>query len=287
MNINATRWFSDLPAQSYTQPTRDGQANTYDLGRYTLFFHPPWEPKPTPGPASRSQVSRGPRQGAYEVIFVNGIKCNPEKHVMQALSVSAVSGGPVKGIFNQSDGLAADLRQSLDDKLTSSLLMKLRATRKYIYGDEATKRVLSRHLRQYNAASAALFDTLTERHLGGVRIVAHSQGNIITCNAINALIALRGVEALGNLRVYALATPVTFWGEAKRIVKEYKFSNDAIAWLSLHGGFQAGHGAGWKAVGRRGSHVITGYEKSRLNRCTHSFYIYLHKLWNELRVEFP
>ncbi|MBI1832096.1 MAG: hypothetical protein HYR84_11670 [Planctomycetes bacterium] len=91
-----------------------------------------------------------------------------------------------------------------------------------------------------NKATLALLDELMRRPKP-VTIVCHSQGNIITANAIFALSCLYGHYLHGMIRVISLASPVTFWPPGIRLFK-FAFTNDPIAFLSLGSTFV--HSAG-------------------------------------------
>ena len=86
-------------------------------------------------------------------------------------------------------------------------------------------------LQKEDPASAALFDCFCSGQFSDARICAHSQGNIITSNALNAFVALRGKSAVANMKVYAFGSPVTFWSDANEIVQKHEFSNDAVTWM--------------------------------------------------------
>jgi len=66
---------------------------------------------------------------------------------------------------------------------------------------------------------------------GIVMIVCHSQGNLITSNALNALSWVLG-RGLPEVRVFALASPAPYWpGGINR--KAYTNLQDPVTWLSL------------------------------------------------------
>ena len=143
--------------------------------------------------------------------------------------------------------------------------------------------------------------------------MAHSQGNFIAANALNAVVAMKGAKAIGGMRVIAIGSPVTFWSEASHIVDEYTFANDMVGWTSLNWLFgkesdldKVGvHAPDYQdrrllGVGLESpdeSQVVDGFKKpdslrQRVgnwvgNVSTHSFYAYVGELWDKLRAEFP
>jgi hypothetical protein len=248
------------------------------------------------------------------VVFINGQGGNPDKHRGQACAVAAVSGGPVTGVYNAPTvdvsswdsvvaskivgalSLVGDTAQSLSDKFTSSHLLKGQAWLAGKFGgEEAARRVLAQKLGETNPATAALFGLLSLDEYKHARIVAHSQGNLITANALNAVIALKGTAHIRGMKVFAVASPTFFWGESRSIVKFFNFRNDIVGWLS--GNFMVqgrslqygtrGTVAAWHRTVESGrSQTVSGY-KLIGTPLTHSFYIYLAALWNDLEREFP
>lgn len=283
-------------------PHKDGAVHRYDVSRYANFFH---SADGLPG-AQAAQRSRGRnhRLGAYRVVFVNGQDGNPDKHKAQACAVAAVSGGPVTGVYNASNGLPVlgDTTQSLVDKATSRLELTAWAAlgRRFgPHGDQSAVRVVYNRLRALNPATASLFLLLTRPEFADARIVAHSQGNLITANALSALMAVRGADAIHKMRVYAVASPTFFWGDAKRIVKTFNFINDGVGWLSgnvMFDGWAPRRGSGplgsvaggyAATAADKKAQTVGGYVPAKWNRLTHSFYIYLGALWDDLAGEFP
>jgi hypothetical protein len=279
-------------------PTHDGQDITYDwrssefaprsvaAGRdYVLVA-------PRPG-ASYEVLRRQPRMGRYNVVFVNGIKGNREKFAHQALTVSAVSGGPVTAIYNESHGMALDLLQCVADKRMSPEEMKLGAGLGRLMGIDAVG-VMFSALRLENQATANLYLRLVDSASHMTKIVAHSQGCLIAVNAVNALVATNGSAAIKKVRVIALGSPVTFWSDAAPIVKEFRFANDLVGWLSLRRGAIGHYAMGYTPGEARHdpSERVVGYRRGGLptqlgQMATHSAFIYLQRLFHELQPMFP
>jgi hypothetical protein len=149
-------------------------------------------------------------------------------------------------------------------------------------------------LSRYNRATGALFKKLLEPGFESARIVAHSQGNIITCNAVNAVAAVRGKRAIAKMKIFAVASPVVFWSEAgmfgQDIVSVHALANDAVAWLGANV-------TEWPFLMLRrpvdraslpGSEVSDRYAWTARpdHLLTHNFYAYLEKMWEELRPGF-
>jgi hypothetical protein len=290
-------------------PRKDGEINKYNVSRYEIFFHP--AKTPPDSHAVRKSRRRHARIGDYPVVFVNGQEGSPDKHRAQACAVAAVSGGRVYGVYNASyaaglKGVFGDTLQSVLDKVTSRVELTGWAELGKVMGwfceegDQTAVRLVYQRLRALNPATASLFWLLSRSQFTNARIVCHSQGNLIACNALSALMAIRDRDAVADMRVLAVASPTFFWGDAKPIVKVFNFANDAVGWLSgnfqLDGwSYKSGSGPldavarGVKVTtnSRTQDQMVTGYAPDRFNQLTHSFYIYLGELWDQLVGEFP
>jgi hypothetical protein len=101
-----------------------------------------------------------------------------------------------------------------------------------------------------NAATYALYALLVGS--GGVDekrtpIYCHSQGNLITSNALTALALARGTDALSGIEVHSFGSPCRYWPPGiSRINNAFTF--DPVSWLDLRVdmssskvGFVAGH----------------------------------------------
>ena len=92
----------------------------------------------------------------------------------------------------------------------------------------------------WNKATPALFRTLMRNIKSRQLIVAHSQGNLITSNALFVLQNALGSQALQNIRVYSLASPSPGWPLGLRHTnggggrQENAFMNDMVALLRPH-----------------------------------------------------
>ncbi|MEX0792667.1 MAG: hypothetical protein WD045_05995 [Pirellulaceae bacterium] len=254
----------------------------FDVSEYAIFFIPGQDIA-----QGTQKLTREARGGSYRVIFVNGMGGHPAKFRAQACAVAAVTGGPVTGVYNHGENLLADFIQCITDKWWSADFLDLE-------GDQQTiERNAYRKLHKSNKAAGSLFKVLLRPEYKNARIVAHSQGNIITANAVNALAKVRGKKAISDLRIHAVASPVLNWSEAgslgQKIVTSHVFGNDFIAWLgfNLSSRMELGalrpiprSGEAWE-----GTEVTGSYEKSWTPNqlLTHNFYAYLEKLWEELR----
>lgn len=219
-----------------------------------------------PAPSGDGQVQeyRSPcaKGGRPMIVYVNGIQTTGDEHQATAVMLSELTQRSVFGVYNATGGMGKigfvlDLLQCGDDWIgsTSQQLME--------FGFSAVNRIadgfkrftgiggsdpteIGRKLREQftyqqrvafftaylagkNRATASLFDLLI-RHSGErILIVAHSQGNLITSNALWALQAVSGPSALSNLQIYSLASPSPSWPQGINFrIKVYGHSNDLV-----------------------------------------------------------
>ena len=285
----------------------DGEVRPFDVSEYAMFFL-------TDKQARYHKRER--RTGNYPVLFVNGMQGSPAKFRAQACAVAAVSGGPVLGVYNGSGesflfgdnqgkakaagqgagNILTDLIECLTDKLQSTDWDQFTTWVKKKRGISQSniEKEMGENLTRFNRATGALYNKLLEPGFEKAHIVAHSQGNIITCNAVNAVAAVRGVKAIASMRIEAVASPVVFWSEAgmmgQDIVTIHALANDLVAWLGANvtdrpylmlrkptdrkdlAGTEISEKYSWTA---RPDHVLT-----------HNFYAYLEKIWTLLRPRF-
>jgi hypothetical protein len=205
-------------------PVGDGEVNEYNL--------------------TRSAVAT-PR-----VYFVNGIRVVDREHALTAGYLSVLIERPVWGVYNKTAGVglgsAVDVAQCLLDyaqNATARLGSRGNLNKPARVPDHKIPEFLARLDRQYvvwNKATRELFKELV-RHKGQRQlIVAHSQGNLITSNALFVLEDVFGSVALRDVRVYSLASPAPAWPLGLRVTnggggrQDNAFMNDMVALLRPH-----------------------------------------------------
>jgi hypothetical protein len=211
-------------AMTPTIPARDGEVNVYNLTE---------SPFATP-----------------LVYFVNGIRVVGREHALTASYLSVLIERPVWGVFNKTAGVrlgsVADLAQCLLDytqNATARLGSRSNQNKPAQVSDERIPEFLSRLEKEYvvwNQATLALFKELV-RHKGQRQlIIAHSQGNLITSNALFVMEDVFGSASLQNIRVYSLASPSPAWPLGLRITnggggrQDNAFMNDLVSLLRPH-----------------------------------------------------
>lgn len=163
-----------------------------------------------------------------KAIFVNGMDTEPCKHRKYAWELSMLLACPVTGVYNMTDGFWPDVGQCITDKFKFDASITGRRAFSFedwkglvdvTYGIVQKKRpgitreAFVRTMIERNPATVALYDLLQEpgyQHMG-VPIIAHSQGNLITSNALTALALARGLKAIEGRQVYSYGSPCRFW----------------------------------------------------------------------------
>lgn len=191
------------------------------------------------------------------VLFVNGINTSPAGHEACANELSKYSNCRVIGVYNATYGAIADLAQCIEDIFTPDPQRLLRQKVPQYSSDPVTRRrqeeghdrrvpqtpkrtvltvndieqVLSRNL-----ATISLFHLLRHAQTRTARLVAHSQGNFITSNALTAVKALDGSGSIQGREVWSYGSPNLTWpGEI--IHRDFRNSFDPVSWLSdIRGG---------------------------------------------------
>ncbi len=198
------------------------------------------------------------------VIFVNGMLNTGADHRASAEALSLMLGCPVIGVYNKKDGFWADLFQCLSDKarLTSIQTSNVNHNTNWIaFFDEVWKKqretrpTLSKadfanEMLAGNAAAQSLFALLIGQPGGmlGTPIYCHSQGNLVTSNALSAVTVVQGAGSVRGLEVNSFGSPARGWPAGlNRVNNAYTF--DPVSFLDLRMdlssskiGFKVAHG---------------------------------------------
>ena len=240
-------------------PSKDGEINLYTSREG----------------AAQSWFSQGQR-----VIFVNGMDNQPSDHAGAALGLSLMLGSPVIGVFNRSGGTLKDIAQCVTDKLQLSRVqssgkvgfegwvLAVDALHKAAkLANPALTRVdLVASLLGGNAASLALYSLLVTgaANAKNVPIYCHSQGNLITSNALTAVALALGTQAISGVEVNSFGSPCRYWPPGLKR-KNYAFTLDPISLLdaridmtSSKVGFEVSHGFKFY-MARDAEFIINGF----------------------------
>lgn len=201
-------------------PSSDGDINPYDLTHSNVV---------------------SPR-----IHYVNGIRTDGTTHAKTAALLSLLTERTVWGVFNQTGGMMRDLGQSALDflqnagaraasgkQLTPATGVAAQDIPKLV--EDVIKRSVV-----WNQGTVALFRSLMLNIQSPQMVVAHSQGNMLTSNALFIIERTLGSQALRNIRVYSLASPSPGWPLGLRVTnggggrQENAFMNDLVALLRPH-----------------------------------------------------
>lgn len=225
-----------------SDPTGDGDINLYV----------------SPEAAGKSWFNAGRR-----VIFVNGMANTKADHASSARALSLLQGCPVIGVYNETDGTWLDLGQCITDKAN---LVNVQAGMFATYEQWVTAaqtlyqaaRLISPGLSSVdffdtllvgNRATSALFRLLASGLVsrGATPIYCHSQGNLITSNALTAVSMALGMSAIANMEINSFGSPCRYWPPGINRTNN-AFTFDPVSWLDLRMdlssskiGFVAGH----------------------------------------------
>ena len=200
-------------------PSSDGEINEYNL---------------TPPVTSNVRIH-----------YVNGIRTEGKDHARTAALLSLLTEHPVWGVYNKTGGALLDLGQCALDFFQNATA---RGTSRGLVPDQnVPAHEIPQRVDQvindafiWNKATVALFKSLALNLQTRQMVVAHSQGNMVTSNALFVLEGTLGSQALKNIRVYSLASPSPGWPLGLRHTnegggrQENAFMNDLVALLRPH-----------------------------------------------------
>jgi hypothetical protein len=221
--------------------------------------------------------------GDRRVIFINGMKNAPQDHAESALALSLVQMCPVIGVYNRTNGGVQDFVQCIGDKNQFngiSLSAQNSVAVGKLFNPGTLSEQIARAALERNPCAVAVFDLLRKPANRKREVFAHSQGNLILSNALQAISAVDGDAALSGRIVHTFGSPAANW--PKGITKvEHGFTWDPVTWLA---GFDPSF-----------SISKVGMPSGSLNPVTHGFVEYL-KLdpefivnrfrWGSLRMTF-
>ena len=205
-------------------PANDGEVNLYNLA---------------------NSASTAPR-----IYYVNGIRVLPKEHALTAAYLSLLVENPIWGIYNATAGVnigsVVDVLQCMLDYTQNVVarpfsILNQNKPPKVAEKDipEFLRTVESKYM-VWNQATLSLFKELIRNRHEQQLIIAHSQGNLITSNALFVVEDILGSAGLHNIRVYSLASPSPAWPLGLRHTnggggrQENAFMNDLVSLLRPH-----------------------------------------------------
>lgn len=229
---------------------RSGGRNPTGDGDVNLYISPEAEGK--------SWFNSGRR-----VMFVNGMDNSPTDHASSARALSLLQGCPVIGVYNQTDGVWLDLGQCITDKarLVGVQAGMVLSFDQWVIAARAMYSVARARnpgltavdfyasLVADNPATSALFRLLATGTVSrATPIYCHSQGNLITSNALTAVAMALGSPSIAGMEINSFGSPCRYWPPGINRTNN-AFTFDPVSWLDLRMdltsskvGFVAGHG---------------------------------------------
>ncbi|AUH32850.1 hypothetical protein [Paracoccus tegillarcae] len=209
-------------------------------------------------------LNKGWYNPTRRIIFVNGMGNSGENHVESCNELSLMTGATVLGVFNNTSGFWSDLGQCIKDKLTLSTVQSqsMISFEDWNMVVDAAYRVERQRkpgldkvdfvgqLIAGNKATHALYALLVGQGGTGTRveIYCHSQGNLITSNALTAAALAQGKHVIAGMQVNSFGSPCRYWPPGIARVNN-AFTFDGVSFLDLRMdltsskvGFKAAHG---------------------------------------------
>ena len=227
-------------------------------------------------PMSDGEVTAYQEEGGFSatprIYYVNGIQTTGSSHATTARVLSILTEHTIIGVYNKTagmvvglpgdllhcladwaDGVKGKLMEKADPILNSALNgvkgffhkrlgigggdpIDLAHSLRGMVPPHVRVALIENYLATSNRATASLFAELS-RNLGGPQwIVAHSQGNLITANALWAMVIAHGESSLENMKVYSLASPSPAWPMGIRggRRKVYGHEDDVVTFADPH-----------------------------------------------------
>jgi len=198
------------------------------------------------GPFKHMGASRTPYfRHRHRVIFINGMDNSPRDHMHSALALSVLQMCTVIGVYNRTEGAGTDFLQCVGDYLQGEAFHETNRMGRELHDQlsaymhahglsPANVRLRAQVMEQAigrNVATAAMFRLLRSPTYRECDIIAHSQGNLITRNALQAVQAVDGLSAIRARHVYCYGSPAYNWPSGVH-VHQHAYTLDPITWLS-------------------------------------------------------
>jgi len=256
----------------------------------------------------RALEGKAPSANVRKVVFVNGMQTTPEQYRLGAWFVSEVTESYVVGVYNlvgfagylysrrqlpnadvsprvkkaltavnEAVGFGEDLLQCAFDWTQPGTLAIQKLYTIAADMSDADRFLFIKNCFYTNQATRSLFLLLYDelKRAPKVFVVCHSQGNLITSNALNALSWVLG-RGLPEVTVFALASPAPYWpGGINRTA--YTNLQDPVTWLSL-GMSQLGDSPIHVAMGKgEPGHVRLENPDIRVGLSAHKIFEYVYR----------
>lgn len=152
-----------------------------------------------------------------------------------AAKVTEYVGVAVSAPFNAGQHLARAVAAKFDSDAPPVEAVNLLVDANRLIPEGIRVALIERRLGLYNAATRSLYRQLRTHRTEPQYIIAHSQGNLITCDALWAMVYSYGEKSLDLVRVYSLASPAPGWPLGiRRRRKVYGHTNDPVPFFDPH-----------------------------------------------------
>lgn len=178
------------------------------------------------------------------VMFVNGMGNSGEDNKESACVLSLLLMCPVISVYNKTDSFIPDLFQCLRDKISFQVWPKnpkeafeLLADKAKAKSRRARVQLMARTLetgKLGNKATAATFLELVNGDASDKEtpIYAHSQGNLVVSNALQAVKIVLGKKAIEGRKVLSFGSPTITW-PSEIVHRDHAFTFDLVSLLNF------------------------------------------------------
>lgn len=221
-------------------PVRDGQITLFEFSDLAENMRGEIEKYMDSVDRVRQDMDRSRR-----AIFVNGMGNKGEDNKQSACTLSLLLMCPVISVYNKTDTLWPDLMQCLRDKISFQAwpsnpkeAFELLADKAKAKSKRDRIKLMTRTLgsgKLGNKAAAATFRVLVsaEGRKKETPIYAHSQGNLIVSNALQAVKIVLGANAIKGRKVLSYGSPAITW-PAEVDQYDHAFTFDLVNILCQH-----------------------------------------------------
>lgn len=201
----------------------------------------------------------------------DGLQCLADWSSSLRAKVTEYVGVAVSAPFNLGQHIGRGVARLFDPDAPPVRAVNLLVDVHRLVPEAVRVRLTEARLGLYNKATQSLYRELRARRGRPIMIVAHSQGNLITCDALWAMVYTYGERSLEFLQVYSLASPAPGWPLGIRYRRKvFGHTNDLVPGFfdphnwSIFRGTPFGRTAGdWRQYGDSRLPGIAGHDVGR------------------------
>lgn len=235
------------PSFDAPQPTDLNKRNTkppFDDGEENLYIFNDLDPIKAKAYVDNLEKVRRDMDWSRRAIFINGMGNSGQDNKESSCVLSLLLMCPVISVYNRQDGFVGDLGQCVRDKLSFQVwpfnpkkAFEALAQQTGATTTEQRIKLMKSTLgtgRLGNMATATMFEVLAKGSgkEETIPIYAHSQGNLILSNALQAVKVVLGPKAIEGRQVYSYGSPAVTW--PKEIEHyDHAFTFDLVSLLNF------------------------------------------------------